>query len=92
MDKNFSYPIFEDWNREEMINVIAFFIEIEKAYENKVGTKRVDLINRYDKFRQINPSKVEQKKLERDFENNSGYKVFPVLKKLDDSTLKFIKM
>ncbi|MCF6514882.1 hypothetical protein GSH19_01725 [Lactobacillus sp. S2-2] len=90
MDKNFSYPIVEDWTRKEMVDVISFFTGIEDAYEN--GIKKNNLINLYNRFKEINPSKVEQRKLQRDFENESGYSVYPVLKKIDDDSQKVIKM
>lgn len=92
MDKNFTYPIVEDWTRDEMISVIDFFRAIENAYEDQKGVSKKKLADQYAKFRKINPSKVEQRKLERDFENVSGYPVYPVLKKLEDESLKIIKM
>lgn len=74
----YAYPISPDWTTEEIIAVVKFFEGIEQAYEK--GIKREDLIAKYRRFKQIVPSKAEEKTLFREFEEVSGYKSYPVVK------------
>ncbi len=75
---NYSYPIDETWTTEELVDVIQFFQMVEKAYEK--GVNRDDLLLTYTKFKQIVPSKSEEKKLCKQFENQSGYSCYHTVK------------
>ncbi|RUL51934.1 MULTISPECIES: UPF0223 family protein [Lysinibacillus] len=75
----YSYPILPDWSTEEIIDVIKFFEGIEQAYEK--GIKREDILARYRRFKEIVPSKAEEKTLFREFEEVSGYVSYQVVKK-----------
>lgn len=76
---NYSYPIDESWTTQEIIDVVNYYSMIEKAYEK--GVKKQDLILTYNRYKEIVPSKSEEKKLDRQFEKQSGYVPFRVLKK-----------
>jgi len=54
------------------------FEGIEQAYEK--GIKREDMLEKYRRFKQIVPSKAEEKTLFREFEEVSGYASYPVVK------------
>lgn len=78
----YHYPIDETWSKEEVIDVINFFQMVEHAYEK--GVNRDDLLLSYTRFKQIVPSKSEEKKLCKDFEKGSGYSCYHTVKKARD--------
>jgi uncharacterized protein YktA (UPF0223 family) len=80
---DYQYPILIDWSTEEIVDVIAFFECIEKAYEK--GINRSGLMDAYRRFKEIVPSKAEEKKICNEFEEVSGYSSYRVVKKAKDS-------
>ncbi|MGP4040439.1 UPF0223 family protein [Gracilibacillus sp. D59] len=88
---NYSYPIDESWTTEEIIAVVNYFSLIEKAYEK--GVEKQDLVAAYNRYKEIVPSKSEEKQLDKQFEKQSGYIPFRVIKKAKDLSPKdIIKM
>lgn len=75
---DYNYPLRVDWTTDEMVAVTAFYSVIEKAYET--GVQRNDVLAAYEKFKQIVPSKAEEKTLFREFEQASGYKSYPIVR------------
>lgn len=86
----YEYPLNDSWSKEEMIDIVQFFTLIEKAYENQVS--REDVITLYRRFKEIVPSKSEEKQLFAAFKEASGYQAFPVIKKIKETEQKNIKM
>ncbi|SFM00842.1 Uncharacterized protein YktA, UPF0223 family [Gracilibacillus orientalis] len=76
---NYSYPIDETWATEEIVDVVNYFSLIEKAYEK--GVEKQDLVAAYNRYKEIVPSKSEEKQLDKKFEKQSGYVPFRVIKK-----------
>lgn len=76
---SYSYPLDESWSTEEIIDVVNFFKIVEEAYEK--GVKREDLMIAYTRFKQIVPSKSEEKKLCGEFDKESGYSCYHAVKK-----------
>ncbi|WP_164215331.1 UPF0223 family protein [Virgibacillus sp. YIM 98842] len=87
---NYHYPIDETWTKEEVIDVVKFFSLIEKAYESKVN--REEVLLQYNRFKQVVPSKSEEKTLLKQFEKQSGYVGYLVLKKAKEADGNFISM
>lgn len=81
--KEYAYPFSADWTTEEVIAVITFFEAIETVYEK--GIKREQLMNLYRRFKEIVPSKAEEKKYDREFEEVSGYSSYQVVKKMKEA-------
>lgn len=77
---DYSYPFSIEWSTEEIIDVISFFEGIEMAYEK--GINRQELLTRYRKFKQVVPAISEEKTYFREFEEESGYACFPVIKEM----------
>lgn len=75
----YQYPIDYHWTTEEIIDVIKFFEQIEAAYEK--GIKREIVMAAYRRFKEIVPSKAEEKKICAEFEESSGYSTYHVIKK-----------
>lgn len=88
--KSYSYPLNPDWSTQEMETVIAMLRAVEDAYE--VGIKRELVLKRYRAFKQIVTSKAEEKQIGRDFEKESGYVLYQVVKQAQTSSAKTIKM
>ncbi|WP_277587272.1 UPF0223 family protein [Psychrobacillus antarcticus] len=80
----YTYPFSLDWSTEEIVDVVQFFEAIEKAYEN--GVKREELMKRYRRFKEIVPSIAEEKTYFREFEKESGYVSFPIIKKMKEQS------
>lgn len=88
---DYSYPIDEEyWSKEEIIDVVNFYSLVEKAYEQ--GVKREEFLLAYKRFKQIVPSKSEEKQLFKQFENASGYSPYHAVKKANAETGIEIKM
>ncbi|UOQ48001.1 UPF0223 family protein [Gracilibacillus caseinilyticus] len=79
---NYSYPIDETWTTAEIVDVVNYFSLIEKAYEK--GVLKQDLVAAYNRYKEIVPSKSEEKQLDKQFEKQSGYTPFRVIKKAKD--------
>ncbi|ATH60504.1 MULTISPECIES: UPF0223 family protein [Staphylococcus] len=79
----YSYPLDLDWSNEEMLQVVAFFNAIEKYYESQVEGE--DLLNRYQQFKNIVPSKAEEKQIFKTFEKQSGYNSYQAVKSVQTS-------
>lgn len=85
------YPIQADWSTQEVIDVIQFFEAIEQAYER--GIAREELLRRYRRFKEIVPSKSEEKQICCEYEETSHVSCYQTLKKArEDVDSKLIKM
>lgn len=74
----YHYPIDPDWSTNEVIDVVEFFQIIEEAYEKEIKANKV--IDQYKKFKSVIPSKAEEKTLFKQFEKQSGYVPYQVVK------------
>lgn len=86
----YQYPIDETWTKEEVIDVVNFFRLVEQGYEKNV--KRDELMMLYKRFKQIVPSKSEEKKLFSTFETASGYSSYHLIKEARESNERVIRM
>ncbi len=75
----YQYPIDSDWSTEEIIDVVHFFETIEQAYEK--GVDRDKLLSMYNRFKEIVPSKAQEKTICGEFEDVSGYSTYRTIKK-----------
>lgn len=80
----YSYPFSIEWTTDEIVDVVEFFEAIEKAYEK--GIKRQELMDKYRKFKKVVPSMAEEKTYFREFEEESGYVSFHVVKKMKEAS------
>ncbi|MDP4086654.1 MAG: UPF0223 family protein [Bacillota bacterium] len=79
----YQYPIDYNWTTNETVDVIHFFEIIEKTYEK--GIDREAIMSAYRRFKEIVPSKAEEKKLCNEFEEISGYSSYHVVKKAKET-------
>jgi uncharacterized protein YktA (UPF0223 family) len=80
----YQYPIDYHWSTDEIVDVIKFFEAIEKSYEQ--GIERDELMNSYRRFKEIVPSKAEEKTICGEFEEISGYSSYRTIKKAKDAS------
>ncbi|MGP6138790.1 MULTISPECIES: UPF0223 family protein [unclassified Jeotgalibaca] len=76
--KNYSYPLDLDWTHAEMVKVVSLWNAVESAYEG--GISREEFIKKYRAFKEVVPSKGEEKQLGNAFEKISGYSLYQVVK------------
>jgi uncharacterized protein YktA (UPF0223 family) len=76
---DYQYPMAMDWSTEEIIDAIAFYDCVEKAYEK--GVERSVLMAIYRRFKEIVPSKAEEKTLCAEFDRVSGYSCYRAVQK-----------
>ncbi len=76
---NYHYPIDPNWTTEETIAVVEFLALIEQAYNGSVS--RQALLDQYRKFKEIVPSKSEEKTIGNAFEKASGYSLYRTIQK-----------
>jgi uncharacterized protein YktA (UPF0223 family) len=78
----YQYPFDTGWNTQEVVDVIRFFEAIELAYEK--GIHREKLMEKYKRFKEIVPGKADEKKYCNEFEEESGYSSYHVIKKMKE--------
>ncbi|MCM3315681.1 UPF0223 family protein [Rummeliibacillus stabekisii] len=74
----YSYPFSIEWSTNEIVDVISFFQTVEKAYEK--GVQREEVLSKYRRFKEIVPSMAEEKTIFREFEEESGYVSYDIVK------------
>ncbi|WP_209125821.1 UPF0223 family protein [Alkalihalobacillus sp. BA299] len=72
-------PISLDWSKEEVIDVMAFFQAVEEAHIS--GVDRAKVLSLYRRFKEIVPSKSEEKQLFKQYDQESGVSCYHVIKK-----------
>lgn len=80
MNDNYAYPLLEGLSDREVVVLVTFFQKVEEAYEKPDGVDRETFNHAYRQFRDVIPSKMEQKQLEKQFKERSGYDVYQVIK------------
>ncbi|MFJ5713461.1 UPF0223 family protein [Neobacillus sp. NPDC093127] len=80
----YQYPIDYNWSTDEIVDVIKFFEAVEKAYEK--GIDRDEVMNVYRRFKEIVPSKAEEKTICGEFEEMSGYSSYRTVKKAKEAS------
>lgn len=78
----YDYPLDYTWSTKEIIDVIALYNAVEKAYEE--GISKEEFMQCYRLFTSIVDSKSEQKQLNKQFYEVSGYSIYEVVKKSKD--------
>lgn len=74
----YNYPLDYHWSTAEIIDVIALYNAVEKAYET--GISKEEFMGAYRKFKLIVDSKSEEKSLDKQFFEISNYSIYQVVK------------
>ena len=90
MSENYTLPIDSNWTIDDIVTVSVFVDKVLQVYEN--GVLKVTLLAQYDKFRQVIPSKSEQKQFDRNFEQQTGFSIYRTIKLAQATTKDRIKV
>ncbi|WP_025021672.1 UPF0223 family protein [Ligilactobacillus hayakitensis] len=88
-NKNYNYPLMDDWNTEEIIVACNFYAAVEKYYENGIDTS--EFMDLYEKYLKLVPAKMYQKQLDKKFNEVSGYSIYKAIQTIKKTNKKFIK-
>ncbi|UUX34282.1 UPF0223 family protein [Fundicoccus culcitae] len=80
--EGYSFPINSDWSTEEIVIVVNFLSKVEEAYLEGIRLK--DFQTAYLAFKQIVTSKSEEKQIDRNYTQESGYSIYQVVKVMKD--------
>ena len=74
----YQYPLDLEWSTEEIVDVISFYEAVENVYEK--GIEREAFMEKYRRFKEIVPSIAGEKKIDKEFEEVSGYSTYKAIK------------
>ncbi|MFD1319376.1 UPF0223 family protein [Loigolactobacillus zhaoyuanensis] len=83
-NQNYQYPLDANWTKTELLQVIAFYRAVEQAYEQGCVVAR--FLAAYQDFKQIVPSKSEEKRIDREFTQASGYSIYRAVQAAKNAT------
>lgn len=75
---DYHIPISLDWNKEEVIAVALFFEGVERAFTS--GIDKQEFIHLYRRFKEIVPSKNEEKQLFKQFDDETKLNCYKAVK------------
>lgn len=75
---DYNYPLDYTWSTDDILDVVALYNAVEQAYEK--GISKEDFLNAYRRFKNVVGTKSEEKKIDREFEEISGYSIYKVFK------------
>lgn len=90
MEHSYSYPLDPSWSTDEIVTVVNMLRAVEDAYET--GVNRQHVLDAYQAFKVVVPTKAGEKQLGRQFAKLSGYQLYDVVKAARQSTKKTIKL
>lgn len=90
MKENHQYPLENHWTTDEMITVIDLYQAVEKAYETGISTQ--ELLTKYQQFKKVVPAIGEEKRLGRQFEEESGYSIYRTIQAAKQTNKAKMKM
>lgn len=80
---DYNYPLDYRWSTEEIIDVMALYNAVEKAYEE--GISKDEFMTCYRRYIKVVDSKSEQKQIDAAFEKVSHYSIYKVFQKAKDN-------
>lgn len=75
---NYAYPLRDHWTKEDIALVINFLVAVEECYQEGLALSRLQ--STYRGFKEVVPSKGEEKQIDREFEDGTGYSSYQVVK------------
>ena len=79
---DYNYPLDYQWSTQEIIDVMALYNAVEKAYET--GISKEEFMQAYRKFKMVVDSKSEEKQIDKQFYEVSHYSIYQVVKAAKD--------
>ena len=78
----YDYPLSPFWDTQDIIDVMALYNAVEKAYEE--GISKDDFMKCYRQYIKVVDCKSEQKQIDAAFEKVSHYSIYQVFQKAKD--------
>ena len=78
----YDYPLSPFWDTQDIIDVMALYNAVEKAYEE--GISKDDFMKCYRQYIKVVDSKSEQKQIDAAFEKVSHYSIYQDFQKAKD--------
>ena len=78
----YDYPLSPFWDTQDIIDVMALYNAVVKAYEE--GISKDDFMKCYRQYIKVVDSKSEQKQIDAAFEKVSHYSIYQVFQKAKD--------
>lgn len=82
MDDNIYIPLSMDWSKEEIVDVVNFYEAVDRAYHK--GVERDLLLALYRRFKEIVPSKSEEKRNFKEYEEQTNQSPYHTVKKVQE--------
>ena len=76
------YPLSPCWDTQDIIDVMALYNAVEKAYEE--GISKDEFMKCYRQYTKVVDSKSEQKQIDAAFQKVSHYSIYQVFQKAKD--------
>jgi uncharacterized protein YktA (UPF0223 family) len=90
MKANYAYPLDPTWSTDEMTTVLHFFNQVEDYYETS-GVNRETFMAAYRAFKTVVPSKMQEKQLDKQFQDDSGYSTYRAVQAVSKSDREKVK-
>ncbi|MFD1465857.1 UPF0223 family protein [Lapidilactobacillus mulanensis] len=90
MKENYAYPIDPDWSKEQLLAAMKIFSDVEAAYENQLNVQA--FLSDWREYQRAIPMKMDQKKIDREFEQTTSYSIYQVMKAARNSTRNTIRL
>ncbi|SEN64647.1 Uncharacterized protein YktA, UPF0223 family [Amphibacillus marinus] len=81
---NYNFPLDESWSTNEIVSVVEFLSIIEQAYHKAISAQ--EIISKYRRFKEIVPSKGEEKAIGRQFEKETGCSLYLTVKQAQQNS------
>lgn len=78
----YDYPLSPFWDTQDIIDVMALYNAVEKAYEE--GISKDEFMKCYRQYTNVVDSKSEQKQIDAAFEKVSHYSIYQVFQRAKD--------
>ena len=69
---DYNYPLDYTWSTKDIIDVMSLY--------NEEGISKTDFLNAYRKFKNVVGTKSEEKQIDKEFQDVSGYSIYKVFK------------
>lgn len=73
---DYNYPLDYTWSTDDILDVVSLYNAVEQAYES--GISKQDFLNAYRRFKNVVGTKSEEKQIDKEFEEVSGYSIYKV--------------
>ena len=79
----YNYPLDYTWSKDDILDVVSLYNAVEQAYEK--GISKEDFLTAYRRFKNVVGTKSEEKQIDKEFEEVSGYSIYRVFQASKDN-------